>query len=109
MNFLQYKKQAEQDGMEVTPKTKKVDIDAFYANKEVKPVEEVKEVKKEVKPTKCNHNWVMRCMQAVRGPAPRDEEGKILRGHDGLEVKGVISYKFKYECSNCGDVELRDN
>ena len=31
MNFFEYKKQAEADGMDVKTNTKKADIDAFYA------------------------------------------------------------------------------
>ena len=33
MNFFEYKKQAEVDGMDVKTNTKKADIDYFYAHK----------------------------------------------------------------------------
>lgn len=122
MTFFEQKEKAKKDGMEVSGKTTKADIEAFYAAKEATiDVEEVieaevaKEVVKEVikeviveVPAKCNHNYEFKTMQAVRGPKPLDTEGNPRFNRDGGELKGRLSYKFKYECSHCGDVVLRD-
>lgn len=122
MTFFEKKKQAELDGMEVTSKTTAKEIEQFYKEKgdtvvsEVK-TEEVKEVKEpEVKivevikevATPIEHDWEFTCIQAVRGPAPRGDDGKVLRGADGKELKGLLGYKSKYVCKKTGDVELRD-
>lgn len=40
MNFFDLKKQAEKDGMDVMTNTKKVDIEAFYADLKVKKLTE---------------------------------------------------------------------
>ena len=124
MTFFEQKKQAEADGMVVTSKTKKADITAFYASivtaetkigsGEIKLIEDktdanvvIKEVIVEVE-KKCNHFYEFANIAAVRGPKPLDKDGEVRTNADGIELKGQRSYKDRYVCKLCGEVELRD-
>lgn len=117
MNFFELKEKAKADGMEITSKTTKSDIDLFYSEKKEPELEEVKaEAVKEVivekiveVPAKCNHIWEFTNIQAVRGPSPRDEEGKLMKDSYGNIIKGKVYYKDRYKCRLCGEVEIRDS
>ena len=125
MTFFEQKEQAKKDGMEVTSTTKKADITAFYAGKEpvyltdkgealdVTSEPTAEELKAKVEAleaeAKCTHFYEFVTMQAVRGAAPIDGDGKILRNAEGKELRGTRSYKDKYVCKLCNEVELRDS
>ena len=102
MNFMQYKKQAEADGMNVTNSTKKADIDAFYEGKETveavaKPVEVVKEE------SGCPHKIKGEdAFEFVRIQAFRKEKKPG-------QNKGDLFYMKEYICHLCGEREYRED
>lgn len=62
---------------------------------------EVKEVVKIVEVyAPCKHNYEFASIQALRGPNVKDEDGRT--------AKGELSYKDKFICTLCNEVEFRD-
>ena len=108
MKFHELKKQAEADGMTVTAKTNKADIEAYYEGKETVEIVQAETVVEPEAPvnTGCRHvlqgedAYEFSYSQAVRAPS--------IKLEDGRTQKGEIMWKKVYVCTLCGEKELRD-